>query len=250
MSIDEEALIAAVIRAREELDISSAADCFSALESEFAGLTLALTKKACSKATKRTAGQPKPAAPAAAAASAASDAAPKLSKKQEKEAARAEKAAASELKSAEATMMEMQRRLRAAKIGDAAAPITINGSAESFIQAAAQKAITGTIDPDETAVLKERIEADITALEWVKLAQAAGALSLKEDVLALGVEVRLAQLKEVRGARDVTAARACFVDAPPPKQAAAPPADANLALDARVKAAAAQETGGVMEEMD
>ena len=71
MSIDEEALIAAVIRirARAELYNPSAAECFSALESEFAGLTLALTKKACSKATKRTAGQPKPAAAPAAAAS-------------------------------------------------------------------------------------------------------------------------------------------------------------------------------------
>jgi len=243
-SIDEEALITAVIRVRSELAINTAAECFTALEGEFSGLTLSLCKKACTKATKRTAGQQKDAPPPAASAPPA-----KSSKKAEKEAKRAEQQAQAELKAAEATMMEMQRRLRAAKLGDAAAAVTINESAEAFIQKATQNAITGRFEADDAPVLKERIEADITALEWVRLAQAAGALSLTEDVVALGVEVRLAQLKEVRGAKDVTAARALYVESAPARPTAEP-TDATAALDARVKAAASEVTGGAMEEMD
>lgn len=242
--IDEEALIAAVIRVRADLGIQTAAECFTALEDEFANLTMSLCKKACTKATKRTAGQQAAAAPAPAAAAPA-----KSSKKAEKEQKRAEQQLAAEVKAAEATMMEMQRRLRAAKLGDAAAAVTINESAEAFIQKATQKAIAGILDEDDAPVLKERIEADITALEWVKLAQASGALSLKEDVLALGVEVRLEQLKEVRGAKDVTAVRSLYMDAKPTRPAAAA-VDANAELDARVKAASLQPTAGALDEMD
>lgn len=248
-AIDEEALIARIISCRADLDVSTPAECLKVLEGEFDGLTLSQVKKASSKATKRSGGvvAKEEAQPAAAAAAA------KPSKRQEKELAKAEAAKAAELKSAEATMMEMQRRLRAAKSGDVAAQVTIQGTAEAFIQGVTTRAIAGTLEPEDQPFLKERIEADITALEWVKLAQAAGALSLKEDVLALGVEVQLARLKEVRGAKDVTAARACYQlqEAPP----TAGGGDRTADLDARVKAAAAaqqqqQQQTGAAEEMD
>ena len=243
-AIDEEALILKVIEARTDLDVTTNPELLKLLESDFAGLTLSLVKKANSKAAKRTGGAvAKPAADTVPAAAAP------LSKRQEKAKAAEEKAAAAELKSAEATMMEMQRRLRAAKDGDPASQVTVTGTAEQFIQGVTQRAITGQLDKDDEPFLKERIEADITALEWVKLAQASGALSLTEDVLALGVHVQLERLKEVRGAKDVTAARAVFIDAKPTREA--PATDATADLDARVKAAAAeQQATGEIDEMD
>jgi len=243
---DEEVLIAKVISARTELDVSSPAELLKLLEGEFEGLTMSQVKKASSKATKRT-------GPTPAKAAAEPEAAPKVSKRQEKIKAAEEKATLAEIKTAENQMMEAQRRLRAAKDGDAATAITISGTAEQFIQQITQRAIAGTLEEDDRAFLKERIEADIAALEWVKLAQASGALSLAEDVLALGVEVQLARLMEVRGAKDVTAARACYaLEVPAPaRDAREATTDANADLDARVKAAAALQTGGGdMEAMD
>jgi hypothetical protein len=230
---------------RTELDISTPAECLKVLESEFAGLTIGQVKKACSKASKRTGGLPQAnkveSDPAAAA---------KPSKRQEKEAAKAAAHEAAELKSAEALMMECHRKLRAVKEGTLAGAVTIQGTMEEFIQRVSQRAIAGILEHDEQAHLKQRIEADICTLEWVKLAQKAGALSLKEDVMSLGVEVQLARLKEVRGGKDVTAAMQCYAVEDKP-QRSAPTADATAALDARVKAAAAaQHTGEAFDEMD
>ncbi len=246
--MDEEQLIEAVIRVRSELAASSPAEALKALEGEFDGLTLSQVKKACSKASKRTG----KAAPAAATkeSPAAEPAEPVRSKRKEKAAARQEQAAAAELKSAESEMMEAQRRLRAAKSGDAmTAEVTISGTVEDFIQQATARAIAGKLEPGDEAVLKERIEADITALEWVKLASAAGALRLTEDIVALGVEVQLARLLKVRGAKDTAAARACYAEE-------VRHADANAQLDAKLKsaerldAAKQQQTGGELSDID
>lgn len=244
-AIDEEELITRVIAARTDLGVSTPAECLKVLEADFEGLTLSQCKKACSKATKRTGP-----APTAAKAEPEEAAAPaKPSKRQEKEAAKAAQAQAAEVKAAESEMMEAQRKLRVAKNGEPPnAQIQIAGTIEDFIQKATQRAIAGLLSDDEQPFLKERIEADITALEWVKLAQAQGALSLTEDVVALGVEVQLQRLKEARGAADVSAARACFQLEAKPRATAE--GDANAALDARVKAAAARPTGEAIDEMD
>lgn len=70
-------------------------------------------------------------------------------------------------------------------------------------------------------------------------------------MIALGVEVQLARLKEVRGAKDQAAARACYVVDEKPRDVPTPAADANAALDARVKAhAASQQSHGAIDEMD
>ena len=205
MAADEEALIQAVLRVRLA-GAGTAAECHAAIAAEeaFADVTLAQVKKAAGKATKRTAKE-EAAKPAAAAAPA-----PVSEAKQAKQA----KAQAAELKSAENAMMDAQRRLRAAKSGGdmTAMAVTIDGTVEEFIQQATMKAMAGILDAGEERFLKERIEADIAALEWVKLAQKANVLSLKEDVCALGGELQLTRLKEVRGCRsaDLPAALACF----------------------------------------
>ena len=124
------------------------------------------------------------------------------------------KALAAELKSAENAMMDAQRRLRAAKSGgdrDLAA-VQVDGSPEDFVQRLTTKAMAGLLEPGEERFLKERVEADIAALEWVKLAQKAGALSLSEDIVALGGELQLTRLKEVVDGKriDVPKALACY----------------------------------------
>ena len=250
--VSEEVLIERVIAARAELDASTPAELLKVLEGEFAGLTLSQVKKASNKATKRTGVSAAPAKAEPAAEAKAAVAKP-LSKRQEKEAKKAEALAAAELKNLEATMMEAHRKLRAAKTGNAAAQVTIQGTAETFIQQITQRAISGMLEDDDQPFLKERIEADVATLEWVKLAQSTGAVSTTEDVIALGVEVQLTRLKQVHEAKvlDVTAARLCYeVEA---AKATTKPADATANLDARVKAAAAaaaQTGGGGLEEMD
>ena len=112
-------------------------------------------------------------------------------------------------------MMDAQRRLRAAKAGGdmAGMAVTVNEGIESFIQKITMKAMSGLLEEGEERFLKERVEADICALEWVKLAQKAGALSLTEDIVALGGELQLTRLKEVRGCRgeDLAKALTCMV---------------------------------------
>lgn len=240
---DEDALIEAVIRVRAEDVAESAAQVMQVLEKEGMNLTLSQVKKACSKASKRV-------GPAVAAAAPAVSQPPITSQPSEKTQARQAKLAAAELKAAETAMMDAQRKLRAAKAGDISAPVTISGTAEAFIQQATSQAITGTLQPGDSEVLKERIEADIAALEWVKLAAAAGVLSLTEDVVALGGELQLTRLKEVRGGRDISAARAVFVDTP---QVQATPRD-GAALDRMLARSApltsGQQTLDAMEDID
>jgi len=204
--MDGEELIAAVSRVRKAGQADSAADVFAVLESEGLGVTLSAVKKATSKAVKRERSQPAAAAPPPAAA------APVQS---EKAKAKAEKAKAAEIKSAENAMMDAHRLLRQAKAGgDISQAATIQGTVEEFIQRAAARACSGVLEHGDKAVLWERIEADVATLEWIRLTSAAGAISFKEDVFALGGELQLARLKEVRGTKDRVAALECFVDSP------------------------------------
>merc|ERR1719181_2275317 len=95
------------------------------------------------------------------------------------------KAQATELKQAETAMMDAQRRLRAAKTGGdpAAAAVKIDGTIEQFVQQITAKAMSGVLEPGDESHLKERVEADIAALEWVRLAQKSGAVCLSEDIV-------------------------------------------------------------------
>jgi hypothetical protein len=246
--VDEEALITAVLRLRESGGGETAPACLAALLPEFEGLTLGAVKKAASKATKRSAaaGVPPPSKAVSAAAPATEK--PVLSEAKQAKQAKAEKA---ELKQAENAMMDTQRRLRAAKSGgDMSTMATqITGSVEDFIQKATMRAMAGLLEEGDERFLKERVEADIAALEWVRLAHKAGALSLTEDVVALGGELQLTRLKEVRGARDVPATFACY------RTAAATGADGYAGVDKLVArsgalAAAPPQADGTLDDVD
>lgn len=214
MSADEETLIEKIIALRlAGAGNDAPAALLEKIQADGAEglISLAQVKKAASKATKKMAKDGSLAPSPAALAEAAKPApAPVVSAAKQK---KQEKSAAAELKAAQAEMMEAQRRLRSVKNGgDASMAVTITGSAEDFVQKITAKALSGVLEADDDKFLKERIDADIAALEWVKLASSTGALKLTEDVVALGGEMQLARLKEVRGAKDYAAARACFVE--------------------------------------
>eukprot|EP00966_Prymnesium_polylepis_P040202 932858-Prymnesium_polylepis.1 len=122
------------------------------------------------------------------------------------------KADAAALKAAENDMMDAQRKLRVARSGSKDDAVTITGSAEEFIQKVTGLALAATLEDGDTRVLRERVEADIAALEWVKLALSTGALSLSQDVVALGMELQLARLKEVRDAKDYSSALSLYAE--------------------------------------
>jgi len=205
--MDEEQLIEAVLRVKLTGVDSTPTALHAALVAEGHEVELSQVKKAASKATKRAAragtleSAPAPAPPAASRAPTANE-----SKKQAKQ----EKQAAAELKAAQAAMMEAQRKLRAVKSGGADMAVTIKGTAEEFVQKITAKALSAVLEDDDEKHLKERMEADIAALEWVRLASTSGALSLTEDVVALGGEMQLTRLKEARDAKDWAAVRACY----------------------------------------
>ena len=232
-------MIEAVLRVRLT-GAETAAQVHAALEGEGLEVTMSQVKKASSKATKRLGEQPAPAVIEPAKPSAAKEA------KLAKQAASQEKAKNAELKSAENAMMEAHRKLRGLKSGDPSAPITVEGTAESFAQQVTKRAITGVLEPGDTDFLKERIEADIATLEWIKLASAAGALTLTEDVVALGGELQLERLKDVRGAKDLAAARACFV-----VETGSGDNGGYERLDRMMaRSGAGEETGNKMDDMD
>ncbi len=206
--MEEDALIEAVLRVRTAGGAESAAQVLAVLEGEGLNVTLSQVKKACSKASKRTGGVKAP-APAP---QAAEEGTATMSGKQAKAAAREKNAAVAELKAAESIMMEAHRKLRAAKAGgdEHLASVTISGSVQEFIQQATTRAIAAQLERGDEAHIQLRADADVATLEWVKLAQASGALSLTEDVVALGGEIQLTRLKEARGGRDHLALRACY----------------------------------------
>ena len=203
-TMDEEALIAAVIRVR--LEGETPKQVHEKLVGEGLECSAGDVKKACSKASKRgetgiVVAQP-PAAEAAP---------PVESKRAAKMAAAKEQQKLSEIKAAEQAMMEAQRLLKAKKTGDPNAAITIDGTAEAFIQRVTARALSAALEPGDKEFLKERIDADIAALEWVKLSAAAGALKLSEDIVALGNELQLQRLKDVRENKwDLGKALACY----------------------------------------
>eukprot|EP00326_Haptolina_ericina_P014337 CAMPEP_0181210116 /NCGR_PEP_ID=MMETSP1096-20121128/23049_1 /TAXON_ID=156174 ORGANISM="Chrysochromulina ericina, Strain CCMP281" /NCGR_SAMPLE_ID=MMETSP1096 /ASSEMBLY_ACC=CAM_ASM_000453 /LENGTH=249 /DNA_ID=CAMNT_0023301365 /DNA_START=14 /DNA_END=763 /DNA_ORIENTATION=+ len=243
-SMEEDALIEAVIRLRLT-GCDSVPKLHAALEGEGEAVTLSQVKKAASKATKRT-GTSAPASAPAGIEPAKPISEAKLAK-QEKVRLKEEKQKNAEVKGAENDMMEKHRLLKAAKSGDRDAAVTITGTAEEFIQQISKRAISGVLEAGEESYLKERIEADIATLEWIKIASAAGALSLSEDVVALGSEIQLARLKEVRGGKDLAAARACYVREPGAEDGEYTNVDRMLA---RSGGMAPEGTGDKMEEMD
>jgi len=206
--MEEEQLIEHILRVKSDGKASTNTEVHAALQAEGLAVELKDIKKAASKAAKRGV---LPAPTAAAPAPAAEVPAP-VSAKAAKKAAMQEKNAAAELKAQEAIMMETQRRLRTAKSGGGLSEkVHIEGTMEHFIQQITTRAISGSLEKGDESVLRERIEADIAAIEWVKLAQKQGALSFKEDVIALGGELQLRRLKEVRDAKwDFNAAMACY----------------------------------------
>ena len=211
--MDEEALIAAVVRVR--LEGETFKSVHEKLVAEGLKCEASEVKKACNKASKRG-----HTGIVEVATDGAAEAAPAAEAVQSKRAAKAAKNAGdqklAELKAAEQHMMETQRLLKGKKTGDPNAAITIDGTAEAFIQRCTAKALSAGLEPGDQNFLKERIDADIAALEWVRMASAAGALKLTEDIVALGGELQLKRLREVRGDPvgsvkwDLVAARACY----------------------------------------
>ena len=111
-------------------------------------------------------------------------------------------------------MMDAQRRLRAAKSGGdmAAMAVNVDGSVEDFIQQITMKAMAGILEQGEEKFLKERVEADIAALDWVRVAQKSGALKLTDDIVALGGELRTVSTRRTNRARMTQ--RACASGSP------------------------------------
>ena len=206
-NMQEEALIEHILRVKAA-GAGANAEIFAALQAEGLAVELKDVKKAASKAAKRGVLPP---VPTVAPAPATEEPAP-VSAKAAKKAAMQEKNAAAELKAQEAIMMESQRKLRTAKSGGGLSDkVHIEGTMEQFIQQITTRAISGILEKGDETVLRERIDADIAAIEWCKLAQKQGALSFKEDVVALGGELQLKRLKEVRDAKwDFNAAMACY----------------------------------------
>ena len=208
--LTEDQLIEAVLRVRESIGNVSAGQMHAALTEQGVKVTMPQVKKACSKATKRV-GVPAAQATAPAAEPPAEPSAAKLAKQEAKQKAKM-KADAAALKAAENDMMEAQRKLRVARSGSKEEAVTITGSAEEFIQKITGLALAATLEDGDTRCMRERVEADIAALEWVKLALATGALSLSQDVVALGMELQLTRLKEVRDAKDYSSAAALYAE--------------------------------------
>ena len=160
--MDEEALIDAVIRIRSaSAEPLTAAQVHKALTDEGANLEFSAVKKACSKAAKRM----PPGNPAATTAAAASEQPARMSKKEEKLA----KAAAGALATAETVMMMALQRLHNRHTLNSNAtlsPAFLNSADSAFLERAVQRAITGSLDPDES-ICRERVAADKATLEWI-----------------------------------------------------------------------------------
>jgi len=156
---NEEALIESCIRIRlASTEALTPAQVHAALISEGVAVEAGAVKKACSKATKRMAS----ANPAAATSAPASAAESEASSKQKLKAA---KAATEALKAAESAMMSSQKVLRDKWMfdGQGGAPPS---DTKAFIQLATARAVSGTLDVDES-VSKERVDADVATLQWV-----------------------------------------------------------------------------------
>lgn len=188
--MDEEALIAAVLRVRVSAPESSAAQVKEALAAEGHGdLTLSQVKKACSKASKRN---PRVAgADAPAQQEQVPSKVPTKSRREEK----AEKAAEEALKSAERAMIVAQRSAHNA--GGAPPPM----QSDDFIKWATGRALTGMLDARMNEVANEqRLEADIATIEWIRLATGAGVLEVTETQLEEAMAY-LEKLRKVRASR-------------------------------------------------
>jgi hypothetical protein len=154
--MDEEALISRVLSLRAaSTEPLTAAQLHAALTDEGLELEFSAVKKAASKAAKRA-----PETMAASASPAPETGPPTTSKKAEK----AAKATAEALKAAETLMLNTQKRLQNRHLLNAAGGTLPTDKA--FIERAALRAITGSLDAGET-VSRERVEADMAMLEWL-----------------------------------------------------------------------------------
>jgi len=156
--MDEEALIAAVIRIRAGSEPLTNSQVHAALTADGFEVDLSAVKKAASKAAKRTGSTVALPAPAPAA---------EPSKPSNKE-LKAAKSAAESLKAAESAMARAVRRLQNRHLLSSASASGQGGEPldEAAIDAAVARAISGALDEGQS-VSRERFEADVATLQWV-----------------------------------------------------------------------------------
>ena len=211
MGLSESELVDAVLRIRlADAAKDTAAKVFEVLVAEGHGdLTMSQVKKASSKAMKQNA--PQPSVPATAPAPKATDdksAAPPRSKKEEK----AAKAAAGAMKAAEAHMMDMCRNLRIAEGEEESdAVVATADRGERFIQTVVARALEAKLllNPATKASIKERVDADLSVLEWAIMAEKAGTLTLPTEARGSAL-LQIERLKNVRGAKTLSQVEECY----------------------------------------
>ena len=156
------------------------------------------------------------------------------------------------IKAAESAMLESQRRLKLVKDSDeinAQVPRALRWKASSSVRPSSQSAVSSLPRaPGDAAVWQQRLWESTACPPHIalhhrhrhrhrhrppppsflgrngwrptsrclsgsfKLAAGAGELAFTEDVMALGGELQLQRLKEMRGTRNLTEARAIYVD--------------------------------------
>ena len=226
--LDDEALIAAVVRVRAALpaDKQTAAEVHAALIAEgYSDLTLSQVKKASSKAMKRGSINKAAAAEAEVGmqAAAAADAPGTMSKRE----AKAAKAKEMEMKAAESHMMQANRTLRLSMGDDEySAAVATSDRGEKFIKAVTQRALEARLTPAETVrgVPRDRLAADLATLEWMELAEKAGTLTIPEEARASAAAqvARLKRVAESPGFRtDLSWVSECFLLPEAPEEAPA-----------------------------
>ena len=188
--MDEEALISAVIRLRQQsTEPLNAAALTALLTAEGVDVEPSAVKKAASKATKRMAATaPAPVAPAAK---------PAAPSNREKKAAAA---AVESFRRAEADMVKAQKRLASHDLlrTSAAAEVDLDKAA---IERGVVLAISGVLPEGSASVSRERFEADLATLEWILhpgVAQSERFQVALTDEQRVQATTQLAMLKSMR----------------------------------------------------
>jgi hypothetical protein len=174
--MDEEALIAAVLRIRAvSAEPLSVAQVHAALVAEGADVEMGPVKKAASKATKRAAVAGAGAGAGAGGAGAPPAVQPEAlsTQKPSNKELKAARAAAESLKVAESCMMKAQKRLQNRHLLNASGGEELDQAA---VARAVSRAISGALDAGET-VSRERFEADVATLQYILHAGAPVALA-------------------------------------------------------------------------
>lgn len=212
MGLSEEELIDAVLRIRlADPAIDTAAKVLEALVAEgHSELSVSQVKKASSKAMKKKAASDEPAKVQKENTPQKEEQveAPVRSKKEEK----AAKAATSAMKGAESHMMDMCRKLRIAEGEEESDAIVASAErGEFFIQSVTQRALEAKLilNPATKASIKERVDADLSVLEWAIMAEKAGTLKLPAEARETAL-LQIERLKEVRGAKTIEQVQNCY----------------------------------------